>query len=278
MNKLTIILPIHEFSESIIKYLEIAIGSVLKQKDAVVPNIVIVYSHKAEEGGLLNFVNSNDFLLKYSIVKLLKNEGKTDFCSQVNFGVQNIDTDYFSILEFDDAYAETYFKNVYKHIEALPDVALFLPITIDVDDKTNNPLQMVNQNIWSNGYVGENGTLGYLNVRSLNEFSFYTLGGCVINRNEFLAVGGLKSNIVLAFTYEFILRFLNNGNKIFTIPKFGYKHIINRDGSLFMGLGATLTNEDRSFWFQTANKESHFFTDREIERTKIVYENQIVSE
>lgn len=268
MSNITIIVPVHEFNDSVKKYLTIAINSIIKQVDSQ-PLLLIVYSHRAEEGGLLEFLSEKNY---GESVTTIKNEGKTDFCGQINFGVKNITTPYFSILEFDDEFSTTYFRNVDKHIINLPDVGLFLPITIDVDDKTSTPLQLVNQNIWSNGYVGENGTLGYLNVRSLNEFSFYTLGGSVFNKQEFTSIGGLKSNIVLAFTFEFILRFLNNGNKIYTIPKYGYKHVINRDGSLFMGYGASLTNDERRFWFETAKKESHFFNDREIDRNKIVYD------
>jgi hypothetical protein len=274
MSNVTVILPIHEFGEVVKKYLEFAIQSVLKQVDAS-PNLLIVYTHRAEEGGLLTYLEQQAYGERVSTIKNIE---KTDFCGQVNFGVQNISTPYFSILEFDDEYSTIYFRNVDKHIYALKDVAMFLPITIDVDDKTNQPLQLVNQNIWSNGYVGENGVLGYLNTRSLNEFSFYTLGGAVINKAEYLAVGGLKSNIMLAFTYEFILRFLNNGNKIYTIPKFGYKHTINRDGSLFMGLGAVLTEEDRLFWFETAKKESHFFSDRVIQKQQKSIVEETVSE
>lgn len=275
MSKVTVILPVHEFNETVQKYLDASINSVLNQVDSK-PNLLIVYTHRAEEGGIVEYLKPT--LAVHDRITTIKNEGKTDFCGQINFGVKNITTDYFSILEFDDEYSTTYFRNVDKHVQNLSDVGIFLPITIDVDDKTNQPLQLVNQNIWSNGYVGENGELGYLNSKSLNEFSFYTLGGSVIKKSDYLSVGGLKSNIVLAFTYEFILRFLNNGNKIYTIPKFGYKHIINRDGSLFMGYGASLSQDERRFWFETANKESHFFSDREIDTTKIISEELVSPE
>lgn len=266
MSKVTVILPIHEFGENLKKYVETAIKSVLNQIGSTV-KVLIVYSHRAQEGGLLTFLEENNYGDRVSSIK---NEEKTDFCGQVNFGVKNITTPYFSILEYDDEYSTIYFRNVEEHIEGFTDVSMFLPITVDVDDKTTTAIQLVNQNIWSKGYVGENGVMGYLNSKSLNEFSFYTIGGAVLKKSDFEAVGGLKSNILLAFTYEFILRFLNNGNKIYTIPKFGYKHTINRDGSLFMGLGASMSEQDRFFWFQTAKKESHFFNDRVIDTTKIV--------
>lgn len=264
MSKVTVILPIHEFGENLKKYIDSAIKSVLDQLD-IQPKILVVYTHRAEEGGLLSFLESQNYGENLTTIKNIE---KTDFCGQINFGVKNIDTEYFSILEYDDEYSRIYFRNVEKYISTMTDVSMFLPITIDVDDKTNTPLQLVNQNIWSKGYVGENGSVGYLNSRSLNEFNFYTIGGSVIKKSDFIGVGGLKSNIVLTFTFEFLLRFLNNGNKIYTIPKFGYKHIINRDGSLFMGYVASLSEKDRYFWFETAKKESHFFNDRMIDTTK----------
>jgi hypothetical protein len=264
MSKVTVILPIHEFGETTKSYLDLAVQSVLMQVGAS-PNLLIVYTHRAEEGGLLTFLEEKNYGDRVSTIK---NEEKTGFAGQVNFGVKNIATPFFSILEFDDEYSTVYFRNVEKYLAGLPEVSLFLPITIDVDDKTKSALQLVNQNIWSKGYVGENGVMGFLNAKSLETFSFYTIGGAVINKADFLAVQGLKTNIELAFTYEFILRFINNGNKIFTIPKFGYKHTINRDGSLFMGYGATMTNEERRFWFETAKKESHFFNDRVIDTTR----------
>jgi hypothetical protein len=274
MNNITIILPINEFGESTKSYLDGAIKSVLNQADVSVP-CLIVYSHLSEEGGLLDFLTEKGYGER---IKTIKNEGKTDFASQINFGAKSIDTEYFSVLEFDDEFTPTYFRNVAKYTKKYPDITMFLPITLDVDDKSNTPIQLVNQNIWSNGYIGENGELGFLNIRSIAEFSYYTIGGAAIKRLDFLSLGGLKSNIVLAFTYEFLLRLLNNGNKIFTIPKYGYKHVVNRDGSLFMGYAATLTQNDKRFWFETAKKESHFFTDRVINMSKkIIVDSELVS-
>lgn len=264
MSNVTIIMPIHEFGDNLKKYIDAAITSILQQVDAA-PNLLIVYTARAKEGGLLDFLEEKQYGERITTVL---NEGKTDYCGQVNFGANAVTTDYFSIIEVDDEYSRVYFRNVDKCIKNLPDVGLFLPITVDVDDQTNSPVQLVNQSIWSNGYVGENGVLGYLNTRSLNEYSFYTLGGAVFKKQDFLTIGGLKSNIVFAFTYEFLLRFLNNANKVFTIPKFGYKHTINRNGSYFVGLGAVLSQDDRKFWFETAKKESHFFKDRVIDTTK----------
>jgi hypothetical protein len=259
MNKVTVIIPINEFNDTVKKYLSTAILSIKEQIENI-PNLLVVYTSRAEESGLLTYLSEFSDLN----ISTVKNEGKSDFCSQINVGAKNAQTEYFSILEYDDKYSRIYFKNVEKYINELSDVSLFLQLTIDVDDKSGSPIQLVNQNIWSNAYVGENGELGYINNKALSEYSYYTIGGAVFRKKDFESVGGLKSNIQLAFTYEFLLRFLNNGNKIYVIPKFGYIHSINREGSLFTGLSGTLSIEDRKFWFETAVKESHYLNDREI--------------
>lgn len=274
MTNISIVLPVHEFNETVAQFLRVGFTSIKSQKDLdTLPPVVLVYTHAAEQGGLLEFikefttpVDQTDVALSITTVK---NEGKTDFSSQVNLGVKTVTTDYFSILEYDDEYSTIYFKNILKHFKVYPDVGMFLPFTIEVDHGSGSLVQIVNQTIWSKGYVGENGTLGFLNTKSLNEFSFYTIGGAVIKKSEFEAVGGLKANIKLAFTYEFILRFLENGNKIYSVAKFGYKHIINRAGSLFSNYGAAMPMNERKFWFETAKKECFYFTDRVIDVSPI---------
>lgn len=269
MSKISIILPIHEFNETVKAFLIKALDSIKKQQGLDEQlKVLLIYTEDSEKEGILDFINlySEASGLK---INSIKNEGKTDFCSQINFGVSKTETEYFSILEYDDEYSTIYFKNVNKHINGQPDVGMFLPFTVEVDDKTSSLVQIVNQTIWSKGYVGENGVLGYLNVKSLNDFSFYTIGGSVIKKSEFDAVGGLKSNIKLAFTYEFILRFLENSNKIFSIPKFGYRHTINRENSLFFGYQIMMPMKERKFWFETAKKECHFFNDRLIDTSVI---------
>lgn len=55
MSKVTVILPIHEFNETVQKYLDASINSVLNQVDSK-PNLLIVYTHRAEEGGIVEYL------------------------------------------------------------------------------------------------------------------------------------------------------------------------------------------------------------------------------
>jgi hypothetical protein len=119
--------------------------------------------------------------------------------------------------------------------------------------------------------------MGYLNANALKQNTDFKLSGAVINREEFLSLGGLKSNIKLTFNYEFLLRALNNACKVYAIPKIGYKHLAEREESLFGGYIKTMSHAERKFWFDTASREANFNNDRVIDTTslqKIVVEEK----
>jgi hypothetical protein len=197
-------------------------------------------------------------------IELLRNDGNADFQSQINLAVEKVETEYFSILEFDDEYSTTYFKNAQKYIENYDDIDVFLPFIIEANDKRQR-LKFTNEVVWSKQFVGENGELGYLNSRSLGQYTDFKIVGGIFKKDEFEGAGGLKSKIKLTFQLEFLLRMLNNGSKIFTIPKVGYMHLAIREGSLFDTYAKTMNIKERKFWFDVAQKEYSFISDREID-------------
>lgn len=262
---LTTIIPVHEYSEKIEELLTGALDSVSKQNKIgdKKPEVLIVYAAALENNEKFKDFMKSPADGKYNI-SLLKNDGNSDFQSQINYGVSQIKTDWFTILEFDDELSTTYYKQVLHHIEKMEDVDLFIPILLEVNEN-NDPLKLTNETVWSKQFVGENGEMGYLNAQALNQYTDFKFSGGVFKKSEFESVGGLKSNIKLTFTYEFLLRMLNNGSNIYTIPKIGVKHFATREGSLFDEYSTTMSIETRKFWFDTAKKESNFFNDRVID-------------
>jgi hypothetical protein len=260
---LTTIIPVHEYNEEVEKLFNAAIDTVIEQ-DGIdeKPEVLVVYVAELDNNELFN--KNKEKTYENITLTYLKNEGNTDFQSQINFGVENTKTDWFSILEFDDELSTTYYKNVLHHIEKLDNVDLILPILVEVNEN-NDALKLTNETVWSKQFVGENGEMGYLNVVALNQYTDFKISGGVFKKSEFESVGGLKSNIKLTFTYELLLRMLNNGSNIYTMPKIGVKHFTTREGSLFDDYNKTLTIQDRKFWFDTAKKESNFFNDRVID-------------
>lgn len=266
---ITVIIPVHEYNAEISLLLDKAINSVQKQeKIAEKPQIAVVYA-AALEAEMLAYQQS--LLVKYPEginIVFLKNDGKTDYQSQVNFGEKSIATDYFSVLEFDDEYGLTYFKNAELYIKAYPEIDVFLTMMIEVNEK-NEGIKITNETVWAQQFVGENGEMGYLNSKALQQYTDFKLSGSVIKKSEFENLGGYKSNIKLTFMYEFLLRALNNACKVFTIPKIGYKHFATRQGSMFDDYLKNMPVNERRFWFETATKEANIMTDRPIDMSRL---------
>ena len=269
---ITVIIPIHEYDETIGGFFNTAIETIAKQ-DYIEerPEVIVVYAASLESNE--DFMNQSKEAYENLTISYLKNEGETDFQSQINLAVDSVKTKYFTFLEFDDEYSTSFFHQAIRHTERLPKVDLFLPIMVEVNTDSKG-IKLTNETVWSRQFIGENGTVGYLNLTALNQYTDFKIGGGIFNTESFIAVGKLKPNIKLTSTYELLLRMLNNGDVIFTIPKIGYKHLADRKGALFTTYGDELDPNyigvaERKFWFDTAKKECNFFKDREIDLTPI---------
>lgn len=266
---ITTIIPVHEYNEKIATLLDKAIESVEKQENiSEIPPIIVVCAFSIADDILKYQVSLETKYPNGINIIFISNMNKTDYQSQVNLGVKSVTTDYFSVLEFDDEYSTTFFKNAEKYVKAYPKIDVLLTMMIEVNEK-NEGIKMTNETVWAQQFVGENGEMGYLNVKALQQYTDFKLSGAVIKKSEFENLGGYKSNIKLTFMYEFLLRALNNACKIFSIPKIGYKHLATRQGSLFDGYMKTMPANERKFWFETANKEANIMGDRAIDMSRL---------
>jgi len=249
----SVILPIESSKhKDFTEYYEKCIQSILNQQTSV-NEVVIV--HSGEET-LQNIIENFDY--SGLTVNIVKNDGSTDFASQVNLGVSNSKSQWISILEFDDEYASIWFKNVSRYSKAYPEMQGFLPIVVDVD----------NRGVFA-GFTNEatfaasmNSEIGILTNEVLLNYQNFQSSGMVIKKEIFEDFGGIKPSMKLTFVYEFLLRLTYNSVNIMTIPRIGYKHTNLREGSIFWNYknGSTIITEDEvKFWLESAKKE-HFFT------------------
>lgn len=259
---ISVIIPVHEYNEQVKSYLEKAIESIIKQdNNSDSPEILVVCPPAIENDIKLQLVDVPN--IKYVI-----NNNDASYQSQVNLAVESVTTDYFTVLEYDDEFSTTYFKNSEKYIESYPDIDIFLTMMIEVNEK-NEGIKITNETVWAQQFVGENGEMGYLNANSLKQYTDFKLSGAVIKKSEFINLGKFKVNIKLAFMYEFLLRALNNASKVYSIPKIGYKHLATREGSLFDEYLKNMPINERKFWFDTATAEANFINDRPIDMTRL---------
>lgn len=261
MSNLTVIIPIHEFNSEIKPLFKNALDSVLKQKDDIELNVKIVYPSLIKrdvEKYIKEVYDQED-------IGLVENKGNFDFQSQLNLGVKMSSTEYVSFCEYDDELNDVFASNFLKYSRLGYDA--YLPTIIETD-KNDTPTKITNVTPWSKQAVG-NGKLGVITMDILKESSDFKINGMIIKREVYQDLSGLKSNIKLSFSYEFLLRLVNEGYKVYGIPKIMYKHYELREGSLFHGYLNTMSVKERGFWYDTAKKEYYFKMDREIDVSPI---------
>lgn len=256
-SNITVIIPVHKLDETTKSLYENAVKSVITQN--VQPDeLLIVVSPEVKEA--VESVDYGDFK---NNVRVLVNDGSTDFSSQVNLGVENIKTDWFVLLEYDDELSSIWLKNVVKYRACYSDVNAFLPLIVDV-----NPggqfIDLTNQPVWASEFSEE---LGILDNQSLLRYQNFNFDGIAMKKESFQEFGGLKPSMKLTFIYEFLLRITYNDARVMVIPKIGYKHINQREGSLFHDYKSSLTQDEARWWMAQAKKEYFFIDDR-----KIVYD------
>ena len=124
-NKVTVIVPVHKINEEEKDYFAKAMASLREQKE--LPTKVIIVVPKGSEAKTTVEEYSYDEKIK-DILTIVENDGETDFCSQINYGVSQVETEWFSILEMDDEYSKIWFSNFYQYANYYDDVDAFLPI------------------------------------------------------------------------------------------------------------------------------------------------------
>lgn len=238
-------------------YFEKAILS-LKQQQTQINELVIVHT---KEEQLVSKLSSYDFG-DLNVVKYEWSE-EPNFAKQVNYGISKSNSEWVSIFEFDDEYANIWFRNVKKYSEFYPDVDAFLPIVVDVDNK-GVFAGFTNEATFAMSFSQE---VGYLTNDTLHQYQNFQTSGMVFKKSLLDTFGGFKPTMKLTFVYELLLRLTFNSVKIMTIPKIGYKHMNLREGSIFWNYknsSEKMTDDEVKFWIQTAKKEYFFPEDRTI--------------
>ncbi|MCB0749409.1 MAG: glycosyltransferase [Ignavibacteriae bacterium] len=252
-NNLTIIIPVHELNgEDDIELLQNAQNSLNNQTNKDFK--VLFYINDK-----VKFKNELDDSLEVNIVKSTE---KFSYQTAVNNAVNEIDTDYFSVLEFDDIFHPTYVKNFYDHLNnQKDDVDLYLNIVFEVNNE-NQMMGLRNEIAW---VVNKMQKIGFLDIDSVRQIvGSFSLVGAIYSKEAFLESGGFKFNIEIFFNQEFILRFLNSGYDIYVMPKILVNHMNFRKGSYFDLCDKQYDADEKRGYFNLIHKEYLYKNDREI--------------
>lgn len=256
MKNITIILPIHKFDEDYSVMFQNAISSIEDFHNDVKLTIICPVDVKKE----IELIYTNQKVE----TKILVSKNSSDFCSQVNIGINDCDTEWFSILEIDDEYKPIWIKSMNEYIQSYKDVSVFLPIVKDIDEK-GDFVSYTNESLWAYGFTDRQ---GFLDNEVLLDYQNYQISGGLYKTQIIKEHGLLKENIKLTFAYEWLLRLTYNNVKIMTVPRLGYIHVNFREDSLFWNYknsaDKSLSENEAKFWLDIAKKEYFFKNVREI--------------
>ena len=251
MKQITTIIPLNEYNEEIKGMLTVAVESYLETNKKNVSDLVFVGPKEIMEQV------QKDQTVEATYVW---NEDSW-FSSLINAAVKKVKTEYFSILEFDDEYSPIWFDNVIKYIDAGDNISVYLPLTeiFDYQHKEQGPVGYENEAVWASSFSEK---LGYFDNECLQDYLIFNTTGGVFRTKDFIEIGGLKESMKLSFWYEFLLRAINKEKEVFVIPKVGYFHMVNRNGSLATQYAQTMDDRESEFWIELARKEYLYKTDR----------------
>lgn len=251
MSKITTIVPVHEYDETAKGLLEMAVKSFVETSKEWPSDLMFVGPKE-----VLDQVK-NDVKVEAEYVE---NENPW-FSAQINAAVKKVKTDYFAILEYDDEFTPIWFKNVKKYVEAGDDISVYLPLTevYDYQNKNAGPIGYVNEAVWASSFSEK---IGFFDNECLQDYLLFNTTGGVFKTKDFVEIGGLKESMKLSFWYEFLLRAINKEKNIYVIPKIGYFHLVNRNGSLADSYAKDMDERESEFWVELARKEYLYKTDR----------------
>lgn len=254
---ITVIIPIYKIDEALLKN---AITSISNQKTKPDSVMFVVGEDSDDHKFLKNEVEGN----KELNFEIVAHKESTDFASQLNLGVKSCKTKWFIFLEQDDELGDKWVQNVVKYREAYPEVQVFLPMILDVDPQ-GNFLGFTNEAVWASQFSEE---MGILDNAALLRYQNFNFDGMAMLKEAYEEFGGIKESIKLSFINEFLLRFTFNSCRVMVIPKLGYKHLNNREGSLFDSYKKNLTLDESRWWLSLAKKEYFHVNDRNISYEK----------
>lgn len=255
-GNIVVIVPMHKIEEKDIALMTESYNSVVECRKLYSDGKLIVkYVVPKELVGKIE-----DFSKVKEDCGYLVNEGQTDFCSQINFAVKNLVNEfkYFSILEYDDTYRAKWFKMASDYYYSNENVSVFLPVNI-IHNGNGDQWQYGNELPLAGSFSKK---IGFIDFECLENCSTFNLTGGIISSEDFIAVGGFKPSIKIAFNYELLLRMTKKELGVMIVPKEGYVHTIGREGSLTDIYMKTIPNEEIPKWFELANREYKYQEDR----------------
>ena len=253
MKNLTVIIPLLEGYDrtSLLK----ATRSIKEQTN--IPSTIILTMSKSvdEEENYTLSIKEVFEEGQIEVVKAIYRESDNPTTADlINYAVSTVETKYFMVMEHDEGLTgKTWFETVERYISKGVDYSVYLPLTkvIDAKSRFNNYL---NEQWFALGFTEEE--LGVVSEDGLKNLYEMNITGGIIDKEAFMEVGKLKTNIRYFFWYEFASRMCFNKKGIYVIPKALYTIPMKN----FEGI----SKEEYVFYYEAAQQEYFFKNQREL--------------
>lgn len=264
MKGIDVIIPVHVYNDEVSALLKRCLVSINEMaensnKYNVDIDVYIVGTPEVQKD-IISSIETPDSFHSFGVFENKTN--KYDFCSQVNYAVNNLcENEYFMVVEFDDMTTKKWVTMAIPYIEKQKKCPVFLPLVEVYDnEKPTMPIHYINEIGWSSSFT-EN-ELGVLTTDLLKDYCNFNITGAIIRKTDFVKAGGFKSSIKLSFGYELLLRMSNLYKNVFVVPKVGYYHFVNRKDSLTEEYHKTMSQKEGAWWIQLATQEYQYTKDR----------------
>jgi len=248
------------------------------QKIADGPKIIL--TKKNDKGEPFKEEHSAKKDLNYIIQDTESDTFQKVFNESLNYAVKN-NYKWFSVVEHDDTVDVKWYDKAMKFAEGKEDTDVFLPLTREMSNGVF--LGYFNEACWVDGYSE---VAGYFDLQLLLRFNCSNITGSVFKTqslvNKSQQVDGfykpVKESMKIGYSYEFFLRMIYEDLKMYTIPRIGYEHRIDRPTQIVNYFSSKiprdlamrseedggLSNEEQSFWLNLPKKEYFHEEDRNI--------------
>jgi hypothetical protein len=181
---------------------------------------------------------------------------KTDNYQKLINAAVSDEYEWFTVLEYYDDFMSNVFKNFLVESEYKSDVSVFMELQQLEDYQTKKFIRYGNEAPWASSFSEE---IGYLDKECLESYYDFFMSGAIINVKDWKYVGGLKESMQYVYWHEFLMRTLQNGKKVFVMPKLGYKHRLDYADAHD---NVDIDEKDFNAWMDLAKEEYLYKKDR----------------
>ena len=245
MEKVTYIIPIHEFNEEVKTYLTRALESLKTLTDANTFKTLFV-GPKLVLDKCAELYKALECPLKMDVVTTDVN----DVYEKINIAVMKCVTPYFSVLEFDDMFYP-YWNKFAQKVLSKKTYSVILPI-VELVNTNKEPVGFMNEIAWDAAFSD---VLGFIGVEELKVFKDYNVTGGYIKTDDFISCGKLKPSMKIAAWFELLMRMSHNEHKIYVAPRIGYVHTVLRDNSYMVNTKNDISVEEGQWLIKYALDE-----------------------